>query len=235
MVRRQDPTCPECGAEAGEDHPARHRRRTATPLLASAVTLLLIAALALLSLDRTQSLATENTRLAQLAPLETDPGLPPLLPEPTPTPLPTPTRRIAAPTPAPTPIPRILPQPTPIPQIALPTPTPTPRPLTRAERIQLRRAELIEKYTQILDEAQPLYRVGQRIQIRLTDGTTQSGTLLQLASGQIELRLPTGENRWFFSRQLAPETRLRVDPSERQALVEERAMRDALRELQGAP
>jgi hypothetical protein len=77
-----------------------------------------------------------------------------------------------------------------------------------------------------------MYRPGERITLRLNDGTTQTGILQQLAGGQVQLRLPTGETRWFFSRQLTPETRIRVDPSERQTLVQERAWTEALREMQ---
>ncbi len=115
-----------------------------------------------------------------------------------------------------------------------PTETEQPPPLSRAERIQQRRAELIEEYTRVLDENHPMHQPGERITLRLTDGTTQTGVLLNLASGQVQLRLPTGEARWFFSRQLAPETRVRVDPSERQTLVQERAWEDALSEMQNS-
>lgn len=115
-----------------------------------------------------------------------------------------------------------------------PEPVAPAAPPSRSELIQQRRDELAERFARILDENHPMHRPGDRITLRLNDGTTQTGILLQLASGQVQLRLPTGEARWFLSRQLAPETRVRVDPSERQTLVQERALQEALQEMESA-
>jgi hypothetical protein len=259
LTRRHDPFCPECGAEPGAEHPARPPHTHEKSVCTFIVFLALLGALVLLSLNRTAAIEAETLQRRVLAPI--DPAG--IVPPPAPAELadvPAPDVQPAAPVPAPTqPPPAVVRdapaepdpfgdsddddvfanvdedpfgQPDTPPATAAPD---EPAPPTRAERIQQRRAELIEEYTALLDQNHPMHRVGERVTLRLNDGTTQSGVLQQLASGQVQLRLATGEARWFFSRQLAPETRLRVDPSERQAIVEERAWEEALREIQGTP
>jgi len=259
LVRRSEPVCPECGAPPGEDYPGEPSHSVEKTVFGFLTVFLIFGALVLLSQNRDAARGAESVRLRILAPMDPAEHIRPPEPEhtarpaeaaapaftPVAPPPPPPGPETAAPPaahPAPAPFPPAAPldddpfgQPDPLAPLAPPAPGPAePEPPTRAERIQQRRSELIEEYTRVLDENHPMYRPGERVTLHLNDGTSQTGVMLQLASGQVQLRLPTGEARWYFSRQLAPETRVRVDPSERQALVQERAWEQALREMQSA-
>lgn len=258
LMRRSEPLCPECGARPGSPFPGERSASAESKVFGFLLLFALAGALALLSLNRGPAAERESLRLSRLMPGEpTEPSSPQPSPAAEPDPVSSPfdsEEDFAQPFP-PVEAPR-----TPVPQAGTPEtdfqgdddalahvpfgePDPpaadvagaTPAPLSRAEQIQQRRDELIKEYARRLDENHPMFSEGQWITLQLTDGTRHSGVLNQLAGGQVELRLPTGEARWFFSRQLTPETRLRVDPSERRALVQERAWEEALRELQPSP
>ncbi|MCC5843032.1 MAG: hypothetical protein JJU05_02145 [Verrucomicrobia bacterium] len=264
LVRRAEAVCPECGAPPGDElpgEPSNHIEKTAFGFL---TVLALLGALVLLSQNRNTAIETETARLRLLAPIDPSDLVRATEPEQTSLPAETVRHPVQPPPPVQDPDPEPEPAAQPVahtepdpdpfgdddpfggsgpfgqpdpPETLEPTePEPSePAAPSRAERIQQRRAELIEEYTRVLNENHPMHEPGERITLRLNDGTTQTGVLQQLAGGQVQLRLPTGETRWFFSRQLTPETRVRVDPSERQALVQERAWEEALREMQDTP
>ncbi len=254
LVRRAEPVCPECGAPTGDHFPGEPSHAFEKTAFGFLTVLLTLGALVLLSQNRDAARGAESVRLRILEPIDPADLIRPTIPEHTARPAETaaPAFVPAAPPPPPS-GPETADTPAPFPSggpetsvdddpfghphprapLTPPAPGPAePEPPSRAERIQQRRAELIGEYTRVLDENHPMYRPGERITLRLNDGTTQTGILQQLAGGQVQLRLPTGETRWFFSRQLTPETRVRVDPSERQTLVQERAWTEALREMQ---
>jgi hypothetical protein len=123
---------------------------------------------------------------------------------PTPTPLP-------APTPTPTPVP--LP-PTPVP------PTPTPSILDTKDQVK-------EELRRELDLRVPLAQTGEMITLTLETGRQIEGTLLQTERRQFKIESAIG-SQWIPYRRLNLESRLRVDASERETFLEEKALEQIL-------
>lgn len=232
FVPREMPICPECGAYADEvvpPVPDPKPNMVITALLA----LILILCLAALSRDRGEMRARERTAAMRLSvrspgdptiPEET--ATPEPLPEATPTPSPTPTPLPPTPTPIPFRPEDPEPSPTPVPTAAPPTPTPAPK---RSRTLELK-DQLVEEYREQLDQRHPRAEVGDYIRLTLTDGRGVGGTIDAMDGQQLQLKTPTGNVRLLY-RQLSRESRLRVDESERNAFLEERALEEVLRRL----
>jgi hypothetical protein len=223
--------CPECGASEEEDesplpNPAFNLSLTVV------VALIMLAALFVLAQGREAARTNERKIRSRLS--VTGPLPPPSTPTPRPTPLPPPTPV----PPPPTPTPR--PKPTPIPftpdmfgatPTPLPTPVPSPTPTPRSRTLELK-DQLTLEFTQKLNEQLPLANVEDFVHLTMADGRTKvSGTIKSMSPQQLQLATPEGL-RWIVYRQLAPDSRLRVDANERATWVEERALQEVLRRLQ---
>ena len=218
--------CPECGAYPGEEEPPVpvHTRSIAG---FSVMLACFLAALLLLMQNHNLQASPQADLANRLAPAD-----PALLPTPTPTPLPPPP---PTPVPEPTPVPPP-PTATPVPQVIAPpeptpVPPPPPTPIPRRTRTQELREEVVAEFTMRLDQNFPMHRQGDVVRLVLVDGQVVNGTLVQIAPGQLLLRMQRGDN-WLAFRQLSQESRIRVDPSERSAFIEERALEEVLRRLQ---
>jgi hypothetical protein len=215
LLRHQDP-CPECGAFAGEEEvPLASPLRN---LLLSAGVLLILGVCAWALIRNAPGLEEPpRPRLGRVSPED--------MPPPTPTPAPVPTP-LPPPTPTPVPLPTPPPPPTPTP---LPAPTPTPEP-RRSRALELRE-ELTREFTRRLDENFPLYELDESVRLTLNNGRVITGTLLQIERRRVQLRMPIGVD-WIQLTDLAQESRVRLDPLERAAFIEERALEEVLRRLQ---
>ena len=81
-----------------------------------------------------------------------------------------------------------------------------------------------------LDERLPFARVGESINLTLLNNYRIRGTLIRLDARQLQLRTATGTQVIPY-RQLSTDSRLRVDESERDTWLEERALEEVLRRL----
>jgi len=241
-VHRDLEICPECGAHPGE-HDAPQSDARVRMILSSILLLILAGALFLLSQNREEARSQELATVTLLAPEHeaTTTG-----PEPAPdpqTPLPAATEVIPTPVPTPTPPPVPSPSPTPPPfqpedlglepeqQVPVePTPTPAPPTPTPVPSILDRKDQVKAEMRQELDRRLPLAQTGDVLNLTLRNNREISGTLLQLQAQQFQLETSTGA-QWIPYRQLSPQSRLRLDPSERDTWLEERALEQVLKEL----
>ena len=226
--------CPECGAY--EDEPeAPLAEEAPNAILSSAVVGVLLVALLVISLAPRPE--TSNASAGEDGVTSPEPRIenpePEPRPEPDPRPKPDPEPE---PEPRPQPEPQPEPEPTPFnPIVPTPTPTPappppTPTPAPRSPTLELK-DQLIQEYGAQLDESHPFAEEGQFIRLTLRDGRTPSGTIVRLERQQLLLETETGRV-WIVFRQLAPESRIRVDRGERNAHIEEKALQEVLRRLQ---
>lgn len=227
--------CPECGAYPGEEHAPAADPKIAVTLSCLLGGILLLALIAL-STNREDAARAEAESFSRLA-VSLDPNGQPLpiesTPTPVPTPLPVPTATPLPPTPtpipfnpedlAPKPTARPRPQPTPVP------PTPVPEP-TRSSTLDLK-DQLAEEFRKDLDEKLPIAKEGEYIRLTLRDNRTVSGTITRMDANQLALQTTAGQ-RWILYRQLSRESRMRVDKSERDTWVEEKALEEVLKRLQ---
>jgi hypothetical protein len=213
---------------------APHPERGVHFILTLALLLILGGALALLSRDREaareaevsrNSLLRINAEDIQPEPDEQPGAIRPPEQTPIPTPLPpTPTPPPFNPedlglAPAPTPVPRPVPTPT----LAPPTPTPVPSMLVIKDQLK-------RDMRRNLDEKAPVAKPGEDVTLTFRNNRSITGTLLRLEARQFQLQTSTGA-QWFPYRQLLLESRLRVDASERETWLEERALEEVLKRL----
>lgn len=227
-VHWETEACPECGAYPEERDPP-HPERGLHVLMGLLLVALLGGALFLLSRDREAARAAEREQMTRLMPVTGDEPDPVVAATATPTPQPA--VATATPVPTPTPLPfnpedlGLEPEPTvrPTPVPAPPTPTPVPSMLDIKDQIK-------EEMAEDLDQRLPLANIGDPVTLTLRSNRTLSGTLLRLEARQLQLQSTTGA-QWIPYRQLSPESRLQVDPSEREAWLEERALEEVLKRL----
>jgi type IV secretory pathway VirB10-like protein len=220
--------CPECGAFEDE---------TVPPVAEAKYNIILgivVAAVALLALLAISTSPNGKEQQDNGIPSLQVEDVPPPTPVPTPTPVvvlqPTPVPQIK-PTPKPNPVP---PTPTPFnpaPPTPTPVPPPKPTPTPRRSRTLELKDQLIEEYRQALDESHPMSKQGEFIRLTLTDGRNVSGTIDKKDNQQLLLDTETGKMIIVY-RQLVTESRIRVDMSERNARLEEKALQEVLRRLQ---
>ena len=82
-----------------------------------------------------------------------------------------------------------------------------------------------------LDQQAPLAKVGDTIEITFRNGSKVTGTILRLDARQMRFNAETGTTQWIPYRQLSQESRLRVDASERESFLEERALQEVLNRM----
>jgi len=223
--------CPECGADEDEDL-APLPIRQYDWMLFMVLSALLLAALLLLSRNREAARALEDQVNNKLRPIEEGGA-----PAPTPTPK-APPKPTATPLPLPTPTPKPPPTPTPIPFTpemfgATPTPTSTPIPTPtpkRSKTLELR-DQIAQEFRKTLNTEYPRAKVGDPVRLTTVDGRVFNGTVMAYGNQQVQVNLPEGP-KYFMFRQLEPQSRLRVDPSERETWVEEKALEEVLKRLQ---
>lgn len=225
--------CPECGAFPGEETAPSADLKINLSLSLLLGVILCIALLAL-SRNREEAARAEAEKFSRLN-ITLDPNgqPPPVVAQSTPTPVPT---AIPLP-PTPTPIPfkpedlapKPGPTPRPLPTSVPPTPTPIPEP-TRSSTLDLK-DQLAEEYRRELDEKLPIAKAGDYIRLTLLDKRAISGTISRMDANQLALQTTAGQ-RWILYRQLARESRMRVDKSERDTWVEEKALEEVLKRLQ---
>jgi hypothetical protein len=229
-VPSDEDICPECGAGQGDVLATPDHHSLGGIWLGLVVAGILILSLWILSRDREVHRAAEKIHRNILrsetlgVPLQAKPTPPPK-PTATPPPRPTPT---LAPKATPT---------TPWTQVfgATPTPAPTATPepapvVARSASLELK-DQLIVELSRKLDETLPMYEPGAFIRLVLTANRTESGTLLRLENQYLILSKGPATQLRISYRELAPESRIRVDSSERSAFVEEKALEEVLRRM----
>lgn len=235
-VHQACPCCPECGAYPGEAYPPSADVKV-NLTLCILLGLILVLALLVLSRNRDAAARAEAEKFSRISP-SADSGErpPPAIPDP-PAPLPTATPTLPPPTPIPfnpadmAPKPTPVPRPTAAPLPTRPPPTPTPDPVpTRSRTLDLK-DQLAEEFRQELDEKMPMAKQGDYVRLTLRDNRVVSGSISRMDSNQLALQTSSGQ-RWILYRQLSRESRIRVDQSERDTWVEEKALEEVLKRLQ---
>ena len=81
-----------------------------------------------------------------------------------------------------------------------------------------------------LNQRAPLIQIGEQTTLSLTNNRTVSGILLRREGRQFQIQSTLGA-QWVPYRSLTLESRLRIDSSEREAWLEERALEQVLQSL----
>jgi hypothetical protein len=237
QVHQSRDACPECGAFPHEDYPPTADSKVTVILTSVLVGFL---ALALFGFSRNKEAAAklETEKFSRLELQETLTPLSdksPFLTSPTPTevPLVVPTPLPASPTPIPFRPEDFQTQPTlqPLPQATqVPVaPTPVPEP-TRPSTLELK-DQLADEFRADLDNRFPMAKEGEYVRLTTLENRIMSGTIVTMEANQLALNSTRGQ-QWVVYRRLSRESRMRVDKSERETWVEEKALEEVLKRLQ---
>jgi len=237
QVHHSRDSCPECGAFPHEDYPPTADSKV-TAILTSVLVGFLVLALFGLSRNKQEAAKLEAEKFSRLELQETPTPVADkshFLTSPTPTevPLVVSTPLPLTPTPIPfrpedfhsKPTPRPKPQATRVPV----APTPVPQP-TRPSTLELK-DQLADEFRTDLDNRFPMAKEGEYIRLTTLENRSMSGTIVTMEANQLALNSTRGQ-QWIVYRRLSRESRMRVDKSERETWVEEKALEEVLKRLQ---